>query len=266
MGNPRLRALRQAHGKLTGRDEYFQTGNIKEGAIRKMTLSREANRPVSEMVRVISIDVFRGLTIFLMIFVNAVAWWGRNIPLWLKHVPSDVDGMTLPDIVFPCFLFVVGMAIPYAIGARIKRGESLFRIWKHIFIRTFSLLVLGVFMVNAEGGYNQEAMRIPLGLWGVLVFICAILVWNAYPGGDWSGSVVYGVPRGGKQMDGTTMVGDSGVDWMGLSYWMYYLCRNQSEFGGAYRGIRCSYTCERRSTFGSFSAALVFDFFVRARR
>lgn len=36
-------------------------------------------------------------------------------------------------------------------------------------------------MVNAEGGYNQEAMRIPLGLWGVLVFICAILVWNAYP-------------------------------------------------------------------------------------
>jgi len=174
MGNVSLRAKR-------GRDEYFQTGNIKEGAIRKMTLSREANRPVSEMVRVISIDVFRGLTIFLMIFVNAVAWWGRNIPLWLKHVPSDVDGMTLPDIVFPCFLFVVGMAIPYAIGARIKRGESLFRIWKHIFIRTFSLLVLGVFMVNAEGGYNQEAMRIPLGLWGVLVFICAILVWNAYP-------------------------------------------------------------------------------------
>ncbi|MHC4747209.1 MAG: DUF5009 domain-containing protein [Planctomycetota bacterium] len=163
-----------------GRDEYFQAGNIKEEAIRKMTLSREANRGIPETGRVISIDVFRGLTIFLMIFVNTVME-GRNIPLWLKHAPSDADGMTLPDIVFPCFLFVVGMAIPYAIGARIKRGESLFRIWRHILIRTFGLLVLGVFMVNAEGGYNQEAMKIPLGLWGVLVFICAILVWNAYP-------------------------------------------------------------------------------------
>jgi predicted acyltransferase len=155
---------------------------IKEGTIRKMTLFREANRLIPETGRVISIDVFRGLTIFLMIFVNTVTIAGvRNIPLWLKHAPSDVDGMTLPDIVFPFFLFVVGMAIPYAIGARIKRGESLFRIWKHILIRIFGLLVLGVFMVNAEGGYNQEAMRIPLGLWGVLVFICAFLVWNSYP-------------------------------------------------------------------------------------
>ena len=145
-----------------------------------MMLSREGEQGIAETGRVISIDVFRGLTIFLMIFVNTVAGV-RNIPLWLKHAPRDVDGMTLPDIVFPGFLFVVGMAIPYAIGARIKRGESKFGIWRHILVRTLSLLVLGVFMVNAEGGYNQEAMRIPVGLWAVLVFVCAILVWNSYP-------------------------------------------------------------------------------------
>ena len=82
-----------------------------------MTLSREGNRGIPETGRVISIDVFRGLTIFLMIFVNTVME-GRNIPLWLKHAPSDVDGMTLPDIVFPCFLFVGGMAIPNADSQR----------------------------------------------------------------------------------------------------------------------------------------------------
>ena len=145
-----------------------------------MTLLTESNQPLSERERVISIDIFRGLTIFLMIFVNTTAGL-KNIPLWLKHTAAETDGMMLPDIVFPCFLFVVGMAIPYAIGARIKRGETSFCIWRHILIRTLGLLVLGVFMVNAEGGYNQEAMRIPLGLWTVLVFICAIVIWNRYP-------------------------------------------------------------------------------------
>ena len=159
---------------------YQVKGEIEEGAIYKMVLSRDDKRGIPDAGRVISIDVFRGLTIFLMIFVNTVAGVG-NIPVWLKHAPADADGMTLPDIVFPGFLFVVGMAIPYAIGARVKRGESKYGIWRHILIRTLSLLVLGVFMVNAEGEYNQAAMSIPLGLWGVLVFVCAILVWNSYP-------------------------------------------------------------------------------------
>ncbi|MDD3095442.1 MAG: DUF5009 domain-containing protein [Candidatus Marinimicrobia bacterium] len=52
---------------------------------------------VSERVR--SIDIFRGLTILLMIFVNDVAGV-RNIPGWLKHAEPGSPGMTFVDVVF----------------------------------------------------------------------------------------------------------------------------------------------------------------------
>lgn len=139
----------------------------------------ETEKSIINTQRVASIDVFRGLTIVLMIFVNTVAGV-KNIPLWLKHAPSDVDGMTLPDIVFPAFLFIVGMAIPFALQARQRKGQTSFKIWTHILIRTIGLLTLGVFMVNSQGGYDENAMSIPLSLWILLVFLCAILIWNKY--------------------------------------------------------------------------------------
>ena len=56
-----------------------------------MGLLGEGGGAAPETGRVVSIDVFRGLTIFLMIFVNTVAGVS-NIPLWLKHAPADADG------------------------------------------------------------------------------------------------------------------------------------------------------------------------------
>ena len=62
--------------------------------------------------RIISLDVLRGLTILLMIFVNDL---GRGTPSWMHHIqPSSADGMTLADVVFPAFLFIVGVSIPLA--------------------------------------------------------------------------------------------------------------------------------------------------------
>ena len=129
--------------------------------------------------RIASIDVFRGLTIALMVFVNTVAGV-KNIPLWLKHAPADVDGMTLPDIVFPGFLFIVGMAIPFALRARERKGRTKLKIWTHIIIRTIGLLTLGFFMVNSYGGYDETAMAIPIRLWALIFYVCAILIWNKY--------------------------------------------------------------------------------------
>ena len=63
--------------------------------------------------RVTSVDTLRGLTIFLMIFVNDL---GRGAPSWMHHIqPPRADGMTLADIVFPFFLFIVGVSIPLAL-------------------------------------------------------------------------------------------------------------------------------------------------------
>ncbi len=129
--------------------------------------------------RIESIDVFRGLTILVMIFVNDVAGV-RNIPGWMEHMPADADGMTFVDLVFPAFLFIVGMSVPLALGKRISRGDSKLSIIKHIASRTFALLALGFFMVNI-GGLNPELTGMSKPVWTLLMFLAAILAWNVYP-------------------------------------------------------------------------------------
>jgi heparan-alpha-glucosaminide N-acetyltransferase len=129
--------------------------------------------------RVLSIDAFRGITILVMIFVNELAGV-QGIPAWMKHMPADADAMTFVDVVFPAFLFIVGMSIPFAINNRLAKGDSFWQLQGHILFRVLGLLVLGVFMVNAEGGYNEEAMIMPIALWSLLFYISVILVWNVY--------------------------------------------------------------------------------------
>jgi heparan-alpha-glucosaminide N-acetyltransferase len=129
--------------------------------------------------RVLSVDAFRGITILVMIFVNELAGV-KNIPVWMKHMPADADAMTFVDAVFPAFLFIVGMSIPFAINNRISKGDDAWQVQKHILIRTIGLLVLGVFMVNAEDGYNETAMHMSIHLWALMFYVCVILVWNVY--------------------------------------------------------------------------------------
>jgi heparan-alpha-glucosaminide N-acetyltransferase len=136
-------------------------------------------RNVLTTQRVYSIDVLRGITILVMIFVNELAGVS-GISSWWKHAAADADKMTFPDVVFPSFLFIVGMSIPFAISNRISKGDSYQELIKHILFRSLGLLVLGVFMVNTEGGYNNEAMLLPISLWALLFAVFAIMVWNSY--------------------------------------------------------------------------------------
>jgi predicted acyltransferase len=129
--------------------------------------------------RILSIDIFRGLTILTMIFVNDLAGV-KDIPGWLKHMPADASGMTFVDVVFPAFLFIVGMSIPLAMKNRVKRNQSTFEIWKHILLRTAGLILLGVFMVNI-GRLNPLATGLSKHWWMLLMFLSVILVWNQYP-------------------------------------------------------------------------------------
>jgi hypothetical protein len=96
-------------------------------------------------------------------------------------MPADADAMSFVDVVFPGFLFIVGMAIPFALNNRIAKGASFLQLQEHILFRTLGLLVLGVFMVNAEGGnYNEALMGMPIDLWSLLFFAAVILIWKVY--------------------------------------------------------------------------------------
>lgn len=129
--------------------------------------------------RIASIDILRALTMVLMIFVNDL-WSLSNIPAWLGHVDQGVDGIGLADIVFPAFLFIVGLSIPYAIENRRKKGDTDWQLVKHVLWRTLALLVMGVFLVNGET-FNANATGMARYLWNPICCLCFILIWNSYP-------------------------------------------------------------------------------------
>jgi len=129
--------------------------------------------------RIATIDILRALTMVLMIFVNDL-WSLKDIPEWLGHVKSGVDGIGLADVVFPAFLFIVGLSLPYAINNRRKKGDNEWQLMQHVLLRTIALLVMGVFLVNGET-YNAVATRMPKMFWNPMICIAFILIWNTYP-------------------------------------------------------------------------------------
>jgi predicted acyltransferase len=130
-----------------------------------------------ETNRIFSIDIMRGLTLVLMLFVNDLYMPG--VPAWLGHRAVNFDGMGLADWVFPGFLFMVGMAIPYSIGKRISEGQGTNTIIRHIIIRSISLIIIGVLMLNS-GRVNPEFTHMSENLWAILMYIGVFLIWNKY--------------------------------------------------------------------------------------
>jgi predicted acyltransferase len=131
------------------------------------------------VMRVASIDIVRALTMVLMIFVNDLGSL-KDIPLWLEHVKPGVDGIGLADVVFPAFLFIVGLSLPFAIENRRKKGDTELQLVMHVLVRTIALLVMGVFLVNGET-INEAATGMQSYVWYSLSCLSFILIWNIYP-------------------------------------------------------------------------------------
>lgn len=129
--------------------------------------------------RIASIDIFRALTMFLMIFVNDL-WSVNGVPHWMEHAAFDEDMLGLSDVVFPSFLFVLGMSIPLAIEGRLAKNESKTSIVRHILIRSFALLVMGLFSVNSGSGIS-DTVGINKPLFTLIMVTCFFIIWNNYP-------------------------------------------------------------------------------------
>src|SRR5439155_2274831 len=145
--------------------------NFPSGIIRPMTATTVA--PACSSNRIVSVDALRGFVMFTMIYVNDIAGApDRIVPPWMKHFHGK-SGMTFVDLVFPAFLFIVGMSIPFALGSRLTKGEPLWRIVLHILTRTLTLLTIGIMMVNESP--DSEIMGWSASLWSTLMFLSAIL-------------------------------------------------------------------------------------------
>jgi heparan-alpha-glucosaminide N-acetyltransferase len=148
------------------------------GILETVTITEPARYAVVRK-RVASIDIFRGLTVLVMVFVDNLDFV-KGLPWWTYHMPRQSNGLTYVDMVFPAFLFVMGMSIPLAVERRIAEGDSPGKIWLHVLVRSLSLVVLGLFIANGPQ-VDRGQTRISTVLWDVLGFAGIALFWGVYP-------------------------------------------------------------------------------------
>jgi len=141
--------------------------------------ARPGAEAAASPARIASIDIFRGLTILVMVFVNDVSAV-RGLPWWTYHMPGDANGMTYVDMVFPTFLFIVGVSLPLAYERRIARGDSKPQLWGHAALRSLALVVLGLILANIEK-LDPEFTGMSRSAWALLSFAGVPLLWNVYP-------------------------------------------------------------------------------------
>lgn len=127
--------------------------------------------------RLQSIDVFRAVTMFFMIFVNDVDGV-EKIPGWIKHVSGNTDGLGFADTIFPAFLFIVGLSIPFALTKRMQSGEGKPKIAWHIVLRSLALIIMGFFHVNLEN-YSDTAL-LPHAVYEIMLTLAFFLIWLDY--------------------------------------------------------------------------------------
>jgi predicted acyltransferase len=126
--------------------------------------------------RLLSLDAFRGLTIAGMILVNNAGDWSHVFPP-LQH--AAWNGWTVADLIFPFFLFIVGVAMSFSFSRRLRQSDILQPVYLQIVKRTLLLFVLGL-LLNAlyyiPGGLSLSILRIP----GVLQRIAVVYFFASF--------------------------------------------------------------------------------------
>jgi predicted acyltransferase len=125
--------------------------------------------PSQTKSRLSSLDAFRGLTIAGMILVNNPGSW-QHVYAPLRH--AEWHGWTTTDLIFPFFLFIVGVSVSLALSKRMKREDSSVSLYTKIFRRSLILFALGIALMLLFR-FDFAHLRIP----GVLqrIAICYLV-------------------------------------------------------------------------------------------
>jgi predicted acyltransferase len=178
-------------------------------------VAREATPPGIAVARIVSIDVYRGLVMLLMMaevlqlprvsaaFPNSLFW---KVLAW-NQTHTEWFGCSLHDTIQPGFSFLVGVALPYSIAGRVAKGASFANLLRHALWRSLALAALGVFLRSMDHsmtyftfedtlsqigfgypfllllGYFSSKVQSLKWVWVILAIILAgyWLLWAVYP-------------------------------------------------------------------------------------
>jgi predicted acyltransferase len=134
------------------------------------------SQPLDHSPRLISLDALRGYTIVLMVIVNDPGSWSHVYPP-LRH--AEWHGVTLTDLVFPFFLFIVGVSITLAYTKRLSAGADKKDLYKKIVSRAVKIMLLGWFLWLWPT-FSLAGMRYVgvLPRISIVFFVCALLILN----------------------------------------------------------------------------------------
>lgn len=169
-------------------------------------------RAASEQQRNIAVDAYRGLVMVLMMgevlqFAHAAAAYpGSTIWRLLAYNQTHVEwsGMSLHDMIQPSFTFLVGVALPYSLRSRQRKGESFRRMLAHTMFRSLVLIALGIFLRSTYSpmtNYTFEDTLTQIGLGYTFAFLLTFArprwQWIAFAGilfGYWLAWALYPAP------------------------------------------------------------------------
>ena len=138
-------------------------------AVRSASVAHAETTHHRPNTRLVSLDVYRGLTVGGMILVTDP---GTYSAVFWPLLHAQWDNPTPTDMIFPSFLFIAGMALTLSFAARIERGFSRGKLALHLLRRSAIILVLGL-AINGFPDYDWLNMRLP----GILqrIAVCYLL-------------------------------------------------------------------------------------------
>ena len=147
----------------------------------------EGKNDVLKSERLLSLDALRGFDMFwitggqkIIYALATLTGWPvfKWIHLQMHHV--DWEGFAFYDLIFPLFLFLAGVSMPFSFGKRLERGDSKASIYRHAFKRMFLLVILGM-LYNRILNLDAEHLRFAsvLGRIGIAWFFAVVIFLNA---------------------------------------------------------------------------------------
>ncbi|XP_029354860.1 heparan-alpha-glucosaminide N-acetyltransferase isoform X2 [Echeneis naucrates] len=133
--------------------------------------------PPSASKRLRSLDTFRGISLVIMVFVN----YGGGRYWFFRH--ESWNGLTVADLVFPWFVFIMGTSIALSINSLLRARSTRFSVLRKVVWRSVQLFAIGVFIINpnyCQGPLSWDNLRIPGVLqrlaWSYLIVACLDLM------------------------------------------------------------------------------------------